>query len=66
MKQTAVEYLFYKLWDTPKDKLNWYAILNKAKEIEKKQIIEAWDKACEDENRIGKEYYIDTYETDRS
>jgi hypothetical protein len=36
-KQTAVEYLFEQLWDTPKDKLTWYSILKKAKEMEKKQ-----------------------------
>lgn len=30
-KQTAVEYLFEQLWETPKDKLTWHAILNKAK-----------------------------------
>ena len=39
-KQTAVEYLFEKLWETPKDKLTWHAILKKAKEIEQKQIID--------------------------
>jgi hypothetical protein len=26
-KQTSIESLFEKLWDTPKDKLTWYAIL---------------------------------------
>jgi hypothetical protein len=41
MKQTAVEYLFEQLWETPKDKFNWYSILDKAKEMEKKQIIDA-------------------------
>ena len=38
-KQTAVEYLFEKLWDTPKDKLTWYSILSKAKQIEEYQRI---------------------------
>lgn len=37
-QQTAVEYLFNKLWDTPKDKLNWYAILKEAKQMEKEQM----------------------------
>ena len=37
MQQTAVEWLFEQLWNTPKDKLNWYAILQQAKEIEKQQ-----------------------------
>ena len=36
-KQTAVEWLFEQLWETPKDKLNWHSILNKAKEMEKQQ-----------------------------
>jgi len=26
-KQTSIESLFEKLWDTPKDNLTWYAIL---------------------------------------
>ena len=38
MKETAVAYLFQKLWDTPKDKLTWYKILIDAKVIEKRQI----------------------------
>ena len=37
-QQTAVEYLFHQLWDTPKDKLNWYAILKEAKQMEKEQM----------------------------
>jgi hypothetical protein len=40
-KQTATDWLFHKLWDTPKDKLNWYAILKKAEEMHEKQIIKA-------------------------
>jgi hypothetical protein len=39
-KQTATEWLFKKLWDEPKDKLTWYAILDKAKEMEKQQMCE--------------------------
>jgi len=31
-------------------------------ELEKEQIIEAFDIACNDEDRIGKEYYKDTFE----
>jgi hypothetical protein len=37
MKQTSTEFLFEKLWNTDKDKLTWYAILQQAKEIEKEQ-----------------------------
>jgi hypothetical protein len=45
MAQTAVEWLFKALWEEPKDKLTWYSILDKAKEMEKEQIIEAHDAA---------------------
>ena len=38
MKQTAVEWLFEKLWNTDKDKFTWYAILNQAKAMEKEQM----------------------------
>jgi hypothetical protein len=35
-KQSPVEWLFYKLWDEPKDKFTWYSLLKKAKEKEEK------------------------------
>jgi hypothetical protein len=38
---SAVDYLFEQLWELPKDKLTWYAVLKEAKEIEKKQIVNA-------------------------
>lgn len=38
MKQTAVDWLFNRLWDTPKDKFAWHTILEEAKEREKMQI----------------------------
>jgi hypothetical protein len=63
---TAVEQLFEKLWNEPKDKLTWYALLKEAKEVEKKNIIKS--------NRdgvdmiiftkpfiTGEQYYNDTY-----
>jgi hypothetical protein len=34
MKQTATEFLFEKLWDSPKDKLTWNAIFKVAKQME--------------------------------
>lgn len=37
--QTAVEWLFRQLWDTPKDKFEWYSILKQAKQMEEEQII---------------------------
>ena len=42
-KQTAVEWLFQKLWDQPKDKITWWEILDKAKEMEKNQIMNSYE-----------------------
>ncbi len=41
-KQSSVEWLFQKLWDTPKDKLNWYAIAEQAKTMHKDEICKAY------------------------
>ena len=60
---TAVDWLFEKLWEQPKDKFTWHALLDEAKEMEKNQIVDAFDIACEDENRIGIEYYNETFKT---
>ena len=71
MKQTAVDWMFAQLWDTPKDKLTWYKIAGDAKDMEKEQIKEAhlngqseWDiKALEDINKkLAEQYYNETYE----
>jgi hypothetical protein len=40
--KTAVDWLFQNLWEEPKDKMTWYAILDKAKEMEKEQIKKAY------------------------
>lgn len=40
---TATQWLFEKLWDTPKDKLTWYALLKEADEMYNKQMYEALD-----------------------
>jgi hypothetical protein len=42
MSKTAVDYLFEKLWATPKDKFTWQSILQEAKKMEKEQIIDAY------------------------
>lgn len=42
-KMTAIEWLFKQLWEEPKDKMVWYAILDKAKEMEKNQIMNAYN-----------------------
>jgi len=39
MKQTAVQWLFNELWDKPKDKFEWHALLDKALAMEKGQSI---------------------------
>lgn len=61
--QTAVEWLFEKLWEEPRDKFNWYSILRKAKEIEKEQIIEAYyyDPNSDEIKDDGEQYYNETY-----
>jgi hypothetical protein len=35
---TSIEFLFNELWETPKDKLTWHTIFNKAKEMHKQEI----------------------------
>ena len=69
MKQTAVEWLFEKIWNTDKDKFTWYAILKQAKAMEKEQIIEAHGnklkKSREEGNYeywfSGEDYYNKTF-----
>lgn len=41
-KQSSVEFLFEKLWDTPKDKFEWNSILQQANEIHRKEISNAY------------------------
>ena len=64
--KTPVEELFELLWDTPKDKLTWYAIRNRMVKKEMAVIIEAFHEGmrCQgwDPNRgIAEEYYNETY-----
>ena len=60
MKQTATEWLFQQLWETPIDKLTWYAILKQAKEMEKEQLKQLmWDLTDVDEANINKGLLID-------
>jgi hypothetical protein len=59
MKQTATEFLFEKLWETPKDKLTWNAILEQANKMFEEQIKDAWnDDAI---LKLGEKYYKKTY-----
>ena len=66
-KETATEWLFKQLWEEPKDKFTWNAILIKAKEMEKEQIIQAyyqngWNDNDNEHN--AEQYYNQTYKQD--
>ncbi len=65
-QQTAINWLRKKLEETydKEGKLPLaytFSLLNKAEQIEKEQIIQAFDIACEDKDRIGEEYYNETF-----
>jgi hypothetical protein len=68
MKDTAVEWLFQQLWETPKDKFTWYLILEEAKAMEKEQIIDAFwngdNSDCtleQNAKEFAEQYYNETY-----
>lgn len=65
-KLTAVEWLWEQIdnaipFQNIQTSQIFYALLKQAKKLEKEQIEDAFDIACEDENRIGKEYYSETF-----
>jgi len=60
-QQTAVEWLINNIHLIPKFDLSAYEIINKAKAMEKEQIINAFDTGFNEDKRIGKEYYNETY-----
>jgi hypothetical protein len=61
-KQTSVEQLFHKLWDTPKDKFTWYAILEEHIAIHKQEILDTWeDGQGSFPTRNEEQYYNETY-----
>ena len=67
--KTPVEELFELLWDTPKDKLTWYAIRNRMVKKEMAVIIEAFWEGMEmhrfDPNTgIAEEYYSERFKGD--
>ena len=73
MKQTAVEWLFDKLWNTDKDKFTWYAMLKQAKEIEESQIVDAHiegQRVFDDYNHTqwttdqAEQYYSETFKSE--
>jgi hypothetical protein len=63
MRKTAVDYLFNEIWDRPKDKMVWFYIFEKAKQIEKEQIEEAYWLATInwESKKNAEEYYEETY-----
>jgi len=70
MKQTAIEWLFERLWDEPKDKFTWYALRKKAKEMEKEQIMDSFEDGAEslyrhnfysEDREDSEQYYNETY-----
>jgi hypothetical protein len=66
MKQTAVEWLFQKLWDEPKDKLTWYAMLKQAQAMFEEQIIDACnqiDVIGPEHQQPGEQYFNKTFNT---
>ena len=71
-KQSSVQWLFQKLWDTPKDKFEWQSIFLMAHEMHRKEIEEAWlDRvAYWDSEKEAEQYYTKTFggqdERDRS
>ena len=68
MKQTAVDWLFQELWDTPKDKFTWHSILEEAKQMEKEQINDGYEQGYSDgypdNGNSGEQYYKKTYGKD--
>jgi hypothetical protein len=62
MKNTAVDYLFEKLWGIHKDKFTWQMILKEAKEKEKRQIKDAYNHGQQiPPFEYAEKYYNETY-----
>lgn len=71
-EQTPVEFLFEQLWETPKDKFTWNAILEKAKKMEEKALVKAASRGylqmpekfnLEDAKEFGQQYYNNCFKT---
>ena len=74
-QQTATEWLFKQLWDEPRDKFTWYAILSKAKQMEKEQIADAANQkifgditftGSDEVITKGENYYNQTYNNENT
>ena len=69
MKQTAVEWLYENILLTPLDIRSINKCLEQAKEMEKEQIIRAYETAMETDIyneplKIGKDYYEQTFKSE--
>jgi hypothetical protein len=65
---TSIDYLFTELWETSKDKFTWHSILEKAKEMHKQEIINAYFQCGKDNfdhikviNKSATDYYQETF-----
>jgi hypothetical protein len=64
---TSIEFLFNELWETSKDKFEWHSILEKAKEMHKQEIIDAYKVGNNDYANFnyvatsGENYYQKTF-----
>ena len=66
-KETATEWLFKYLWEEPKDKFTWNAILIKANEMFEQQIIDAYAQGFIESEVMDKgaeQYYNQKYKQD--
>ena len=63
-KQTSVEQLMWKLWDTPKDKFTWYTIMKHYNEIHKYEVMDAYTSGEHQQGFEGEaeQYYNETFE----
>jgi hypothetical protein len=63
--QNSIDWLFKKLWDEPKDKFIWYALLEQAKEMHKQEIINSYQQGTMDGYEPnygdGSLYYQETF-----
>jgi hypothetical protein len=74
-KQSSVQWLFQKLWDTPKDKFEWQSIFLMAHQMHQEEVALAFNIGehegfIQKNARNGTEYYNETFggqdERDRS
>ena len=61
MKQTAVDWLFTQLWETPRDNFTWQIILKEAKKMEKEQMLQVSKEGIFSTHEF-EQYYKETYE----